>query len=228
MTENKRRKIENEGRIFNREWTIPKEYNLRRHFESNHPNLAELDATERNLKADSLLKNLCSERNFFKRPVNVTATRVSYEIDGILRHSAVGIKYAQQIKFLIEEFNSRLSLSSEEKLQLKIIENPFLIDPEEAPPHLQMEIFGRSDGLRDDDWDWAADGVQLQNDRVHVEDQVRKKPEEPGHLQMANPIAFNRDTLFGKAVPVHQKPLDTRVEEFPPISQRKDILVSNC
>ncbi|XP_076810297.1 general transcription factor II-I repeat domain-containing protein 2-like [Clavelina lepadiformis] len=56
------------------------------------------------------------------------------------RHSAVGIKYAQQIKFLIEEFNSRLSLSSEEKLQLKIIENPFSIDPEEAPPHLQMEV----------------------------------------------------------------------------------------
>ncbi|CAK8697909.1 unnamed protein product [Clavelina lepadiformis] len=102
MTENKRRKIENEGRIFNREWTskylftvtnskilclvcrnvvaVPKEYNLRRHFESNHPNLAELDATERILKADSLLGNLCSERNFFKRPVNVTATRVSYEI----------------------------------------------------------------------------------------------------------------------------------------------------
>ena len=56
------------------------------------------------------------------------------------RHSAVGIKYAQQIKFLIEEFNSRLSLSSEEKLQLKIIENPFSIEPEEAPPHLQMEV----------------------------------------------------------------------------------------
>ena len=59
MTENKR-KIESEGRVFNSEWTnkylftvvnskvlclvcrnvvsVPKEYNLRRHFEINHPN----------------------------------------------------------------------------------------------------------------------------------------------------------------------------------------------
>ena len=56
------------------------------------------------------------------------------------RHLAVGIKYAEQIKLLIEEFDNRLTLSSEEKLHLKIIENPFSIDPEEAPSHLQMEL----------------------------------------------------------------------------------------
>ena len=56
------------------------------------------------------------------------------------RHLAVGIKYAEQIELLIEEFNNRLGLSSEEKLHLKIIENPFSIDPEEAPLHLQMEL----------------------------------------------------------------------------------------
>ena len=55
------------------------------------------------------------------------------------RHLAVGIKYAEQIKLLIEEFDNRFTLSSEEKLHLKIIENPFSIDPEEAPSHLQME-----------------------------------------------------------------------------------------
>ena len=56
------------------------------------------------------------------------------------RHLAVGIKYAEQIELLIEEFDNRLTLSSEEKLHLKIIENPFSIDPEDAPTHLQMEL----------------------------------------------------------------------------------------
>ena len=85
MTENKR-KIESEGRVFNSEWTnkylftvvnskilclvcrnvvsVPKEYNLRRYFETNHPNFAELDANKKNLKAESLLANLCSQQIF--------------------------------------------------------------------------------------------------------------------------------------------------------------------
>ena len=62
MTENKKRKIESKGRVFNSEWTnkylftvvkskilclvcrkmvsVPKAYNLRRHFETNHPKVA--------------------------------------------------------------------------------------------------------------------------------------------------------------------------------------------
>ena len=55
-------------------------------------------------------------------------------------HLAVGIKYAEQIELLVEEFNNRLTLSSKEKLQLKMIANSFLIDPEEAPSHWQMEL----------------------------------------------------------------------------------------
>ena len=50
------------------------------------------------------------------------------------------IKYAEQIELLIEEFNNRLTLSSEEKLHLKIIENQFSIDPEEVPSYLQMKL----------------------------------------------------------------------------------------
>ena len=74
MTENKKRKIESKGRVFNSEWTykylfrptvanskilclvcrkvvsVSKEYNLRRHFETNHPKLAALDAHEKSLK----------------------------------------------------------------------------------------------------------------------------------------------------------------------------------
>ena len=56
------------------------------------------------------------------------------------RHIAAGIKYAKQIELFTEEFNNRLTFSSEEKLHLKIIENPFSIDPKEAPSHLQMEF----------------------------------------------------------------------------------------
>ena len=80
MTENKKRKIESEDRVFNSEWTkkcllpvvnskilcldsrnvasVSKEYNLRRHCETNRPNLAELDINEKCLKAVSLLPNL--------------------------------------------------------------------------------------------------------------------------------------------------------------------------
>ena len=103
ITENKR-KIESEGRVFNSEWTnkylftvanskilclvrrnvvsVPKEYNLRRQFETNYPNLAELDTNKKSLKAESLLANLCCEQNFFKLPgdESVSATRVSFEI----------------------------------------------------------------------------------------------------------------------------------------------------
>ena len=104
MTENKKRKIESEGRVFNSEWTnkylftvvnskipclvcrnmvsVPKEYNLRRHFETNHPNLAVLDINEKSLKAEILLASLLSEQNFFKLPSNesATVTRASFEI----------------------------------------------------------------------------------------------------------------------------------------------------
>ena len=104
MTENKKRKIETEGRVLNSEWTnkylftavnskmlclvcrnvvsVTKAYDFRRHFETNHPNLAELNANEKRLKAESLRTNLRSEQNFFKFPSNdsATATRVSFEI----------------------------------------------------------------------------------------------------------------------------------------------------
>ena len=43
----------------------------------------------------------------------------------LVRHLAAGMKYAAQIELLIEEFNNRLTLSSEEKLHLKIIETTF-------------------------------------------------------------------------------------------------------
>ena len=104
MAENKKRKIESEGRVFNSEWTnkylftvanskilclvcrnvvsVPKEYNLRCHFETNRPNLAELDINKNSHKTESLLANLRSEQNFFKLPGNKSSTviRISFEI----------------------------------------------------------------------------------------------------------------------------------------------------
>ena len=56
------------------------------------------------------------------------------------RQLTAGIKYAEHIEPFNEEFNNRLTLSNEEELDLKIIENLFSIDPEKAPSRLQMEL----------------------------------------------------------------------------------------
>ena len=62
--------------------SVPKEYNLRCHFETNHTNLAELDINEKSFKAESLLANLRCAQNFLKLPGNesATSTRVSFKI----------------------------------------------------------------------------------------------------------------------------------------------------
>ena len=62
--------------------SVPKGYILRRHFETNHPNLAVLDINEKSFKVESLLASLRSEQNFFKLPCNESAivTRVSFEM----------------------------------------------------------------------------------------------------------------------------------------------------
>uniref|UniRef100_A0A4X2KNG3 SPIN-DOC-like zinc-finger domain-containing protein n=1 Tax=Vombatus ursinus TaxID=29139 RepID=A0A4X2KNG3_VOMUR len=103
MGDKKKRKIESEHRVFNPEWThrylftytrdkilclfcqevlsVPKEYNLRRHFESKHPDLSKLDINEKQIKASKLLKNLSGEQ-FFKNvnSENEAATKVSFQI----------------------------------------------------------------------------------------------------------------------------------------------------
>ena len=61
------------------------------------------------------------------------------------RHLAAGIKYDKQIELLSEEFNNKLILSNEEKLHQKIIKNSFLINLEEAPSQLQMELIDLQD-----------------------------------------------------------------------------------
>ena len=88
MSEGKKRKIDSEHRAFNSEWTnkylfvtyedkiiclvcrerisVPKEYNLRRHLETQHPAIAKLDQNEKSLKAASLMKSLGKEQQFSK------------------------------------------------------------------------------------------------------------------------------------------------------------------
>ncbi|CAM2116185.1 unnamed protein product [Caretta caretta] len=46
---------------------VPKEYNLRRHFETKHPNLAKLNPNEKIIKAASLAKNLSREQQIFEK-----------------------------------------------------------------------------------------------------------------------------------------------------------------
>ena len=88
MSEGKKRKIDSGHGAFNSEWTnkylfvtykdkiiclvcrerisVPKEYNLRRHLETQHPAIAKLDQNEKSLKAASLMKSLGKEQQFFK------------------------------------------------------------------------------------------------------------------------------------------------------------------
>lgn len=56
------------------------------------------------------------------------------------RFSVVVVNYAGHIEILIEEFNKRLPLSCEEDLQVKLIEDPFSIDPGKVPTHVQLEV----------------------------------------------------------------------------------------
>ena len=80
--------------------SVPKEYILRRHFETNHPNLAVLDIiNKKSFKAESLLASLRSEQNFFKLPWNESAivTRVSFEI---LKEIAVAGKSFTEGEFI--------------------------------------------------------------------------------------------------------------------------------
>ena len=89
MTENKKGKIESEGRVFNLEWTseylfteanskilclvfrnvvsVAKEYNLRRHFETNLSNLVELDINEKSHKQNVYLPNLARQNSYFRK-----------------------------------------------------------------------------------------------------------------------------------------------------------------
>ena len=101
MTENKKRNIIREGRVFNSKWTnkllftvvnskvlrlvcrnvisVPKEYHLRRHFETQHSNLTEFDANEKRLNALNLQfvqfqSSLRTDQNYFRPSSNESAT----------------------------------------------------------------------------------------------------------------------------------------------------------
>ncbi|CAM4581205.1 unnamed protein product [Lepidochelys kempii] len=49
-------------------------------------------------------------------------------------------KYTKHINLLIEEFDRRLTLSKEDDVQLKLVEDPFPVDPEEVPLDLRLEV----------------------------------------------------------------------------------------
>jgi hypothetical protein len=52
----------------------------------------------------------------------------------------LGEEYTKQIGLLIEEFDRRLTLCTEEEVQLKLIEDPFSVDPDEVTLNLQLEV----------------------------------------------------------------------------------------
>ncbi|XP_073185765.1 uncharacterized protein [Lepidochelys kempii] len=56
------------------------------------------------------------------------------------KHAELEEKYAKHINLLTEEFDRRLTLSKEDGVQLKLIEDPFSVDPKEVPLDLQLEV----------------------------------------------------------------------------------------
>ena len=107
MSKGKKKKINSEHKVVNTEWTnkylfvtnedqaiclicretvaVPKEYNSRRHLKTQHPTIARLDrldGNQKSLKADSLIKSLSEEQQFFKIFDNESAkaTNVSSQI----------------------------------------------------------------------------------------------------------------------------------------------------
>ena len=104
MKNNQKRKIDMEHRAFNPEWTnkysfilhknkivcllchkinsVSKEYNLRRHFDSKHPNFAKLDINEKAIKDGNLLKAINAGQQCFKKMTheNMDTTKISKEI----------------------------------------------------------------------------------------------------------------------------------------------------
>jgi hypothetical protein len=56
------------------------------------------------------------------------------------KHAELGEEYAKKMGLLIEEFDRRLTLFKEEDIQLKLTEDPFSVDTEEVPLHLQLEV----------------------------------------------------------------------------------------
>ncbi|XP_050795692.1 general transcription factor II-I repeat domain-containing protein 2-like [Gopherus flavomarginatus] len=56
------------------------------------------------------------------------------------KHAELGEKYAKRMNLLTEEFDRRLILSKDDDIQLKLIEDPFSVDPEEVPGDLQLEV----------------------------------------------------------------------------------------
>ena len=56
------------------------------------------------------------------------------------QHLGLEKKFAQQIEILMQEFDRRLTLSQEENIQFKLVEDPFPMNPEEVPIQLQLDV----------------------------------------------------------------------------------------
>jgi hypothetical protein len=89
ISDNKKRNLEPEDSSFNAEWTneylftvfrdkvlclvcretaaVPKQYNVRRHCETERPEVAILNAHEKKIKAANFVKNLSAEQQIFKK-----------------------------------------------------------------------------------------------------------------------------------------------------------------
>lgn len=49
-------------------------------------------------------------------------------------------KYAKQVEILLTEFERSITFTKEKDIQLKLVEDPFSLNPEELPTELQLEV----------------------------------------------------------------------------------------
>lgn len=123
MSGPKRRKVDSECRVFNKEWTtkyfftevrstavclicqeavaVFKEYNISRHFATKHANYASKQSTqERAATAQRLAANLQSQQNFFHRQTAIqeSSTKASY----LLAFKLAKANFQLQVGYLIQ------------------------------------------------------------------------------------------------------------------------------
>ena len=128
MKKKQKRKIDVEHRAFNPEWTnkyfltllenkivcllchetnyVSMEYNLQRHFDSKHPNFANLDINEKAIKAGSLLKAINIGQQCFKKMTheNMADTKISFQISKEIASSGKPYTESEFIKKMHSNF----------------------------------------------------------------------------------------------------------------------------
>lgn len=139
------RKVEDENRQFHHIWTekyffisshnkivclickssvsIPKEYNVKRHYETQHPTFAKLTGENRTQRISTLQRELIGQQSMFTKPIQdaETATEVSFEISRIIAKTCRPFKDGEFVKQCLDIAAKKIcpeNVKKFEKIQL--------------------------------------------------------------------------------------------------------------